>query len=138
MTNIKNNIKLTKNFYLHEFSCHNGQKVPKKYLENVKELASKLQTIRDVLNKPMYINSAYRPTEYNKSIGGAKRSQHLTASAADITVKGMTPKQVMRAVRKLVKNGVIEQGGIGLYNSFIHIDIRSNPTKWDNSSLFNF
>jgi len=131
-------MKLTKNFYLHEFSCHNGQQVPKKYLDNVKELALKLQIIRDVIGKPMYINSAYRPTKYNKSIGGAKRSQHLTASAADITVKGMTPKQVMRAVRKLVKNGVIEQGGIGLYNSFIHIDIRSNPTKWDNSSLFNF
>ena len=40
-------------------------------------------------NDPIIINSGYRSEAVNKSIGGAKGSNHLTGCAADIRVAGM-------------------------------------------------
>lgn len=34
-------------------------------------------------NLPMHVNSGYRPAEYNKSIGGASDSSHITCQAVD-------------------------------------------------------
>ena len=131
-------MKLTKNFYLHEFSCNDGTPVPEKFMDNVQELANNLQILRDYLKQPIGINSGFRHPEYNKRIGGVKNSQHLTASAGDIVVGNMTPKQVARKIRMLIDYGVMEEGGVGLYNSFTHYDIRGKKARWDNSSLFNF
>ena len=32
----------------------------------------------------------------------------------------------------------MKEGGVGLYNGFVHYDIRGTKARWDNSSLFNF
>ena len=39
-------MKLTKNFYLHEFSCNDGTSVPDKFMDNVQELANNLQLVK--------------------------------------------------------------------------------------------
>ena len=129
-------MQLTKNFHLLEFGCKDGVGVPSKYLDNVKKLANNLQVLRDELNAPITINSAYRHTKYNKKIGGAKYSQHLTASASDITIKGFTPEEVAETILELIKEGKISEGGVGLYNSFVHIDIRGTRASWNNSSKY--
>lgn len=131
-------MQLTKNFYLHEFSCNDGTSVPEKFMDNVQELANNLQVLRDFIGQPIHINSSYRHIAYNKKIGGAKFSQHLTASASDITSKNITPKKLARTILKLIKSGKMKQGGVGLYNGFVHYDIRGTKARWDNSSLFNF
>lgn len=131
-------MNLTPDFTLSEFNCNDGTKIPQKYMANVKELANNLQVLRDELNQPIHVNSAYRHPEYNKRIGGAKFSQHLTASASDIVVRDMTPKKVAKTILKLIKQGKIKEGGVGLYNGFVHYDIRGKKARWDNSSLFNF
>jgi len=131
-------MQLTKNFYLHEFSCNDGTPVPEKFMDNVQELANNLQALRDFIGQPIHINSSYRHTAYNKKIGGAKYSQHLTASASDITSKNITPKKLARTILKLIKQGKMTEGGVGLYNGFVHYDIRGKKAMWDNSSLFNF
>ena len=131
-------MQLTKNFYLHEFSCNDGTPVPEKFMDNVQELANNLQALRDFIGQPIHINSSYRHTAYNKKIGGAKFSQHLTASASDITSKNITPKKLARTILKLIKQGKMTEGGVGLYNGFVHYDIRGKKSRWDNSSLFNF
>tara|TARA_R110001632_G_scaffold1171_5_gene4736 strand:- start:2928 stop:3323 length:396 start_codon:yes stop_codon:yes gene_type:complete len=131
-------MQLTTNFTLREFECNDGTPVPKKYIDNVKELAHNLQVLRDEIKKPISINSGYRHSFYNKRIGGAKFSQHLTASASDIVVRDMTPKKLARTILKLIKSGKMKQGGVGLYNGFVHYDIRGTKARWDNSSLFNF
>ncbi len=81
--------------------------------------------------KPIIINSAYRTTDYNKKIGGATQSQHLTASAADIRVEGMTSVALHKVILELIKEGKIHNGGLGLYNTFVHYDIRKTPKRWD-------
>jgi len=131
-------MNLTNDFTLKEFECNDGTEIPQKYIENVKELAKNLQVLREEIGLPISINSSYRHPEYNKRIGGAKFSQHLTASASDIVVRDMTPKKVAKTILKLIKNGKMKEGGVGLYNGFVHYDIRGTKARWDNSSLFNF
>lgn len=123
-------MQLTKNFSLHEFYTHDGTPVPEKYMDNVKELAKNLQVIRDEIKEPLRINSAYRHPAYNKKIGGAKNSQHLTASAADLTAKNYTPKQLAAVIERLIKEGKVKQGGIGVYPGFTHYDIRGKKARW--------
>lgn len=122
-------MKLTKNFSLSEFACNDGAPVPSKYLDNVKELAINLQALRDYIGELIHINSGYRTKAYNKKVGGAPASQHLTASAADITTKNRSPKQVKSIIEKLIKEGKMKNGGIGLYMGWIHYDI-SSARRW--------
>ena len=84
-------MQITKNFNLKEFrsNLHNKAgfevvQVPEYLLGNVKTLANQLQVIRDYIDLPIKINSAYRTPLFNKSVGGAKNSQHLYAKAADL------------------------------------------------------
>jgi len=121
---------LTKNFDITEFSCNDGTPVPSEYLPNVKKLAEQLQILRDELNEPIHINSAYRHKEYNKKIGGEKNSQHLLAKAADITVKSKTPKQLAAIIEKLISEGKLKFGGMGVYPGFVHVDIRPGKARW--------
>jgi uncharacterized protein YcbK (DUF882 family) len=131
-------MKITKNFYLSEFQSKDGAAMPKHVLKNVLELSKNLQTIRDYIGVPIHINSAYRSPDHNKRVGGVKNSKHLQGIAADITAKDYTPRKLSRVIRKLIKEGKIKQGGIGLYNGFVHYDIRNYRARWDYSSLFNW
>lgn len=123
-------MQLTKNFNLAEFACKDGTPVPDKYIANVTKLAENLQLLRDHLNEPLHINSAYRSPEHNKKVGGKPASQHLTASAADITCKSKSPKQLAAIIEKLIKDGVLKFGGMGVYPGFVHVDIRAGKARW--------
>lgn len=124
-------MKLTKNFSLKEFNCKDGTPVPKMYYQNVQELANNLQILRDHLGVPVEITgSGYRTPSHNKKVNGAKNSQHLTASAADINSKGDTPKELAAIIEKLIKEGKMKQGGLGIYTRFVHYDIRGTKARW--------
>lgn len=123
-------MKLTKNFDLAEFNCRDGRVIPEKFMPNVRKLVENLQVLRDFLGEPININSCYRPPDYNKKVGGVPSSQHLTASAADMTVKSKTPKQLAAIIEKLITEGKMKQGGLGLYPGFVHYDIRAKKSRW--------
>jgi len=125
-------MKLTNNFSKSEFDSKDGAVMPCEILENIRKLAEILQIIRDNIKKPITINSGYRSPEHNKSIGGVSNSQHVKGLAADITVQDYTPDQVADFIGGLMNYGVIEQGGLGRYNTFTHIDIRGKKARWDN------
>lgn len=116
-------MKLTKNFQLSEFACNDGSQVPEKLIPNVKALAKNLQVLRDNLGEALNINSAYRSPSWNKKVGGATNSMHLQANASDLTTRSLTPKQLHATIEKLIKEGKMQNGGLGLYNSFVHYDI---------------
>lgn len=122
---------LTKNFSLKEFNCKDGTPVPTIYYNNVQELANNLQVLRDHLGIPVEITgSGYRTPSHNKKVNGAKNSQHLTASAADINAKGYTPKELAVIIEKLINERKMKQGGLGIYVGFVHYDIRGIKTRW--------
>lgn len=122
-------MKLTTNFSLSEFNKHNFT-VPTDVLRNLIELAKNLQVLRDEVKKPIKITSGYRSPEHNAKIGGAKASQHITGKAADIKIEGMTPKQVAAVIEKLIAAGKITEGGIGIYKTWVHYDIRGTKARW--------
>lgn len=124
-------MELTKDFNLIEFACKDGTPVPQELYANVKELAKNLQVLRDHIKEPVYISgSGYRTPSHNKKVGGAKLSQHLQAKAADISVKSKTPKQLAVVIEKLIAEGKMKQGGIGIYPGFVHYDIRGTKARW--------
>ena len=115
-----------------EFACHDNGKtpVPEEYKKNAKELALQLDVLRLEIQKPININCAYRTPLHNKKIGGVANSQHLFAKAADIRIVGMTSVQVHKKIIELIDAGKMKQGGVGLYNSFVHYDIRGTVARW--------
>ncbi|GIJ95163.1 hypothetical protein CAPN002_23810 [Capnocytophaga stomatis] len=124
-------MQLTKHFKKQEFECRDGSAMPSEVLENVKLLAQELQVLRDFLGKNIVINSGYRSLNYNKRVGGAPKSQHLLGKAADITIAGLSPKKVAETIEKLIAQGKMKQGGIGIYKTFTHYDIRGVKARWD-------
>ncbi len=124
-------MRLTKNFNLSEFNCNDGTKVPEELIPTVQKLANQLQVLRDFIGKPIHINSAYRHEIYNKLIGGSSRSQHILGKAADIRVDGIPTIELHNAIEHLIKEGFMLQGGLGVYNTFVHYDIRKTKARWD-------
>lgn len=119
------------NFNITEFKCKDGTPVPDELVDNCEELMDNLQVLRDHLGVPISVNSGYRTPTYNSSVGGARNSQHLKAKAADIRAKGYTPKQIHAAIELLISQDRMKEGGLGLYNSFVHYDIRGIRARWN-------
>ena len=125
-------MKITENFNIKEFDSHDGSKMPKNVFENILELADNLQVLRDHIGKPIHINSGYRSPSHNKAIGGVKHSQHVLGKAADIRVEGYSSAEIALIIYNLIQKGKMKEGGLGIYNTFVHYDIRGNKARWDN------
>ena len=115
--------KLSTKFRVREFKCNDGSDVV--FISDA--LVNILQAVRTNFGKPVTINSAYRTPAYNKKVGGAAQSQHLYGMAADIVVAGVEPKKVAAYVEKLMPT----TGGIGIYSTFTHVDVRRAKSRWN-------
>ena len=84
----------------------------------------KLQALRDALGHPLIVNSAYRSKAHNKAVGGAKASQHMKATAFDVSMTNQDPASFERAARKVGFTGFGWYGN----SNFIHIDTGPSRT----------
>lgn len=127
-TTVANNGKpQTAHFKISEFRCKDGTEVPVEYYGNLRLLMPVLEEIRAAFGgKPVTITSGYRTPAYNKKVGGAAKSQHQYAAAADIKVQGVPPAEVYKVADRIVGN----RGGVGKYNSFTHVDVRGYRSRW--------
>lgn len=119
--------QLSTNFKSTEFDCHGQNCCSETTIDS--NLIEYLQQIRSHFNSSVTINSGYRCSTHNKKVGGVSNSQHLTGSAADIVVKGVSPIEVAQYAEQLGLKG------IGLYDSdadghFVHVDTRSVKSFW--------
>tara|TARA_R110000782_G_scaffold29101_1_gene72608 strand:- start:374 stop:766 length:393 start_codon:yes stop_codon:yes gene_type:complete len=121
--------KLTKNFSLNEFECNCGCVMPEFVKENVKELAENLQVLRNAVGK-LDLTNAYRCKKHNADVGGSTNSQHLLGKAADIKSKTLNASDIATATDNLMRDGLFTLGGIGIYNTFTHVDIRGSRARW--------
>lgn len=117
--------QISANFKVREFRCKDGSD---RILIDAEFVRDKLQKIRDYFGAPITINSAYRTAAYNKKVGGASKSYHMSGQAFDIVVKGHTPAEVARYAQSLGING------IGLYSGFVHVDSRDKKYYFDKRS----
>lgn len=81
-------------------------------------LLARIDILRENVGKPLHITSSFRSVDYNKSVGGASKSQHLLGKAVDLSCKN----SILRAtiVFQALKLGLT----VGVAKSFIHIDCR--------------
>ncbi len=121
-------MRLSANFDSSEFrcSCFNCT-----YLEGPDkfphpELVHVLQWLRVRVGASIHINSSWRCKEHNSDVGGAKNSQHLLGTAADISVTGLSPKEVYNILSETHPDCC----GIGLYDTFVHFDVREIKARW--------
>ena len=104
---------------------------PEELWGNVIPTLKVLDKVREHYAKPIKINSSYRSPEYNKSINGAKDSMHMRFSAIDFSIPESLP-EVYRWIDSLPESDTL---GLGLYDTFIHIDTRGllgkPKSRWD-------
>jgi hypothetical protein len=71
------------------------------------------------------INSAFRSKAVNDAVGSKDTSQHRVGCAADIRVPGLTPDQVVQAI----KNSPIQFDQlIREFDSWTHLSVPNNPS----------
>lgn len=154
----ENELQLTENFKLKEFSCsyYTKPETPLEYRRNLQILAQNLEVLRSYFGEgtSIIINSGYRSKIHNDKLieeykkknpdgnkGPSENSKHLVGMAADIVVKVdgdiIQPTKVAKAIIELIRKGEMKDGAIGIYNSFVHYDIRdkelnkSYGARWD-------
>lgn len=104
----------------------------------------RLQKLRNIWGAGLTITSGYRTPEYNQEINGAPNSEHKTF-ATDIVPSLSSPllagsRDLPQAIEILFSHARSLFHGIGLYDSFLHLDLRGYPEKpdspviWDNRS----
>ena len=114
---------LSAHFKVREFACHDGTDT----VFVSPDLVKLLENIRSHFGRPVLINSGYRTEVWNKEQGGSPKSQHKYGMAADIHISGVTPRQIAAYAETLLPRS----GGIGVYKSFCHVDVRKNRSRWN-------
>jgi uncharacterized protein YcbK (DUF882 family) len=116
-------MQLSANFKLSEFQCHDGSVPTGAQMDNLKALVEQLQILRDYTGKSITIVSGYRSPAWNTRVGGAGHSQHMEGRAADLNIDGYTPQQSYDLIEKLIKEGKLKNGGLGIYAGWVHYDV---------------
>jgi uncharacterized protein YcbK (DUF882 family) len=128
--------RLSAHFTVEEFDCHDGTKVQSRDYNGLKYLCRiYLEPLRAKYG-PVKINSGFRTASYNRAIGGAPNSFHIYTihdgndQAADISCRNGSPRQwhaFLNGIRAKQRKG---KGGLGLYPTFVHCDIRDYKADW--------
>ena len=117
-------MKLSPHFDSDEFKCKCGCGLS----DIDAKLIVRLEKLRKLCgDKPLRVNSGHRCKEHNTSVGGSPNSQHLLGKAADIRCPaGMTIDQFADKAKRC------DFGGLGIYKTFLHLDVRNGRALWDN------
>lgn len=130
--------RLSPHFTIEEFDCRDGRPVPSGAIPALKELCVNILEPMRSKYGPCKVLSGYRHVAYNRSIGGARFSQHIYddtpfSVAVDVRFLNGSTAQWVRSVKWRFTTKLRwrrnNRGGIGEYKSqgFIHID--SGPRR---------
>lgn len=73
--------------------------------------------------------SIYRTQAYNRAVRGKSRSYALQNCAVKVRFKDVTPRTAAKVARELRSEGFFN-GGIGTYDTFMHLDTRGSKADW--------
>lgn len=109
-----------------EFECHDGTDVPDELFPNLQRLIEVLDPIRIRWGMPLHVVSGYRTPAWNKRVGGALESTHMTCEGVDIRPSRVFDTKELHDLILHVYNGGELQllGGLGEYKGWVHVDIK--------------
>ena len=135
MNLLEYNMKLTEHFSLREmlrsdlaikYGIKNEPETPEEAEEVKKNLVAIctkiLEPLREYMQQPIYINSAYRCKKLNKNLhSSSPTSQHLTGSAVDIRISSVEQMNKMVGFIKTIEFDqlIIEQNSCG--SRWLHV-----------------
>lgn len=123
-------------FTRRELECHCGCGL----CNPTDELLSLAEKVRHVLaDVPMVVNSCCRCKAHNTRVGGSPTSKHLTGRALDFVPKRVPIREAyLKIVGAWLAKQLPELGGIGIYDTFLHIDTAKaadgHLRTWDSRS----
>ena len=103
---------------------------PEALWDNVVPLVLAMDAIRAEIGGPATITSCYRGADYNACVGGVPSSFHRRFMAADFVGATGTSVNWTAAARRARDQGNFS-GGIGIYDSFVHVDVRGSNVDFD-------
>lgn len=113
---------LATNFKAREFDCQGRGCCSTTPIDD--KLVDYLQQIRNHFGKPVYV-TAYRCKTHNAKVANAApNSYHCYGQAADFHIDGIAPAEIAKYAESI---GI---KGIGLYDTFVHIDTRTSKSFW--------
>jgi uncharacterized protein YcbK (DUF882 family) len=128
--------RLSRHFVVEEFDCKDGTKVQQRDYNGLEYLC---RTYLEPLRKKygaVTVHSGFRTPSWNRKVGGASNSFHVYTAhdgndqAADVSCARGRPSdwhRTLTALRASKRNG---RGGLGLYATFVHCDIRDVRADW--------
>lgn len=100
---------------------------PKRIWCNMRDTIILADHIRHIWGSPVEVNSGYRPREYNRAVGGAEKSRHVTFRALDLHPKnnkvGDFTKLCDHVILTLREFGEYSIG-YGRYEWGVHLDVK--------------
>lgn len=113
------------------FDCYDGTPVPKEYYSNVNDLIKQLKVLQNAIGGKIKIVSGYRTPAHNLKVGGVTNSQHLFGMGVDFRSNtNLTQTEIAKTIERLISEGKIKQGGIGIYPNYVHYDTRGTKARW--------
>lgn len=141
-------MKLTDNFSLSEFEASDtaarlgiDNSIPKELMQNVVDLATWLQILRNRLTKHLgkpvsiIVSSGYRCPKLNKAIGGSATSSHMSALAVDIKVPGVSVDSLFELIRELMWDMPADQV-IHEFGRWVHVGLAKAKSRPRNQFLY--
>ncbi len=109
-----------------ELACKDGTPYPHEWRDSrAVALAQAFDTLRAKVGLPLVVLSAFRTPEHNRAVDGARQSQHVQGRALDL----LPPKGWTVAQLAAVAADIPSIRGLGLYGSFLHIDVRPTARR---------
>lgn len=98
-------MNLSPHFQLEELSFTNNVAYKQKNIDEAKKIMGRMyqlagfaERVREIIGRPLIINSGFRCVKLNNAVGGSLTSQHLYAEAIDIRVSGKTSSEVFNMI----------------------------------------
>ncbi len=109
-----------------ELACRDGTPYPEAWrVSRARPLALCFEEIRQPIDAPIRILSAYRTESHNRKVGGARRSQHVHGRGLDLDLpEGFSLIDFLNIILGVARRPGSLLRGIGVYNGFIHMDTR--------------
>lgn len=121
--------KISKYFTVEEVTRRDPRRIPTdpSVINNILRLAKELDKIREEWGQPISTTSWYRPADVNRQVGGARNSQHINGSAADI----LPLTSDIFTFQKWLDSRWKFALGYGAKKGFVHVDLRPGRIRWN-------